>query len=190
MSMTRSRWAIGPAAFAVGPSFIQPTTHPAMHPRTIIRGLSTWTRKLFLIFSLFNLTFTKAQWTDQSLVSTVVKYGPNLADQGDTFNLDGTVISKTSISYTAKSVITGFDSYFPETLPSSLKVPFLTPDSTHPDLAFWYTPDVFTRDGIADGTRVSEWINVANICYNGHPSTSCTLPKKSNKQVVYYFDVF
>ena len=137
-----------------------------------------------LVLVILNCIDVSAQWTDQSLVSDTIKYGVDLANQGDAFNLDGTITSKTAVSYTAKSVITGFDSYFPSTLPSSLKVPFLTPDSTHPNLAFWYTPDVFTRDGVADGTRVSEWINVANICYNGHAdSTSCTQLKKSNKQV-------
>ena len=28
-----------------------------------------------------------------------------------------------------------------------------------------YTPDVFEQDGVADGDRVREWKNVANICY-------------------------
>ena len=126
----------------------------------------------------------KSTMDDQSLVSTVARYGNKLANQGDAFNLDGTVTPKTSISYTAKSVITGFDSYFPATLPVSLKVPFITPDSTHPNLAFWYTPDTFSRDGISDGTRISEWINIANICYEGHPDlSSCTYLKSSNKQV-------
>ena len=136
-----------------------------------------------LLLVILSCLDVSAQWTDQTLVSSM-QYGVDLANQGDAFNLDGTITSKTAVSYTAKSVITGFDSYFPSTLPASLKVPFLTPDSTHPNLAFWYTPDVFTRDGVADGTRVSEWINVANICYNGHADlTSCTQLKKSNKQV-------
>jgi len=40
-------------------------------------------------------------------------------------------------SYLAKSVITGKDSYYPQSLPQTLKTPFLVPDSTHPNLAFW-----------------------------------------------------
>lgn len=141
-------------------------------------------RIVFLIYGLSFLS-VQAQWTDQSLISTVAKYGIDLKNQGDAFNLDGTVISKTSISYAAKSVMTGFDSYFPATLPSSLKIPHLSPDSTHPNLAFWYTPDVFVRDGIVDGALISEWISVANICYSGHAdSISCTLSKSANKQVL------
>ena len=59
-----------------------------------------------------------------------------------------------------------------------------------------YTPDVFERDNVADGQRVAEWKNVANICYQGFASTAaettdnfdvanqCTYAKKSNAQAV------
>ena len=40
-------------------------------------------------------------------------------------------------TYGAKSVITGKDSFYPATLPESLKTPYVVPDSTHPELAFW-----------------------------------------------------
>ena len=83
------------------------------------------------------------------------------------------------MSYIAKSVMTGADSYFPMTLPAGLRTPFLTPDSTHPNLAFWYTPEAFERDSMADGADVSEWKNVANICHQGHAdTTSCTAEKR------------
>ena len=142
--------------------------------------------RIVLLLTIISSRAVNSQWTDQSLVSNAAKYGLNLANQGDASNLDGTIVSKTAVSYTAKSVITGFDSYFPPTLPSSLKVPMLTPDSTHPNLAFWFTPDVFSRDGVADGTRISEWINVANICYDGHAdASSCSLLKNSNRQVIH-----
>lgn len=59
-----------------------------------------------------------------------------------------------------------------------------------------YTPDAFERDGVADGSKVKEWRNVANICYQGFtqvaPETAdgydvandCTYAKKSNTQTV------
>ena len=40
-------------------------------------------------------------------------------------------------SHMAKSVITGKDSYYPQTLPETLKTTHLVADSTHPNLAFW-----------------------------------------------------
>ena len=136
------------------------------------------------ILILVGYARSQTLWTDQTPVSSTVFYGPNLARRGDSYNLDGTIISKTAVSYAAKSVMTGLDSFYPPTLPSSLKVPFLTPDSWHPNLAFWYTPDVFARDGMADGELVSEWVNVANICYSNHwDSTYCTALKNRNAQV-------
>ena len=72
----------------------------------------------------------------------------------------------------------------PLTLPSALAAPRR------------YTPDAFERDNVADGTKVSEWRNVANICYQGFQSTAaetsggydvandCTYAKKSNSQAV------
>ncbi len=59
-----------------------------------------------------------------------------------------------------------------------------------------YTPDGFEQDGTADGDKVSEWKNVANICYQGFQTTAaktsggvdvanqCTYAKKSNSQAV------
>jgi hypothetical protein len=59
-----------------------------------------------------------------------------------------------------------------------------------------YTPDGFEQDGTADGDKVSEWKNVANICYQGFQTTAaktsngvdianqCTYAKKSNSQTV------
>ena len=39
-------------------------------------------------------------------------------------------------AFELKSVMSGFDSYFQATLPSSLKIPHLSPDKTHQNLAF------------------------------------------------------
>lgn len=59
-----------------------------------------------------------------------------------------------------------------------------------------YTPDAFERDGVADGAKVKEWRNVANICYQGFRQTvaesadaydvanDCTYAKKANTQAV------
>ena len=59
-----------------------------------------------------------------------------------------------------------------------------------------YTPDVFERDGVADGARVAEWKNVAQICYHGFLETAdktangydivndCTYAKKAGTQAV------
>jgi len=122
-------------------------------------------------------------------------HGAGLVYKGAVYNGDKTVRSSTE-SYLAKSVITGKDSFYPQSLPQTLKTPFLVPDSTHPNLAFWYTPDAFERDGVADGSKVKEWRNVANICYQGFtqvaPETAdgydvandCTYAKKSNTQTV------
>jgi hypothetical protein len=55
---------------------------------------------------------------------------------------------------------------------------------------------VFERDGVADGARVSEWKNVAQICYHGFLETvdktangydivnDCTYAKKAGTQAV------
>eukprot|EP00286_Rhodomonas_abbreviata_P018119 CAMPEP_0181305178 /NCGR_PEP_ID=MMETSP1101-20121128/9575_1 /TAXON_ID=46948 /ORGANISM="Rhodomonas abbreviata, Strain Caron Lab Isolate" /LENGTH=1380 /DNA_ID=CAMNT_0023411045 /DNA_START=444 /DNA_END=4586 /DNA_ORIENTATION=+ len=80
--------------------------------------------------------------------------------------------------------MTGRDSYFPTKLPEPLRVRYLTPDSTHPNLAFWYTPEVFERDGTHDGAHIEEWPNVANFCYHGHTDTdSCTWDKNQGSQI-------
>jgi len=55
---------------------------------------------------------------------------------------------------------------------------------------------VFERDGVADGSRVAEWKNVAQICYQGFLETvdktangadllnDCTYAKKAGSQAV------
>ncbi len=55
---------------------------------------------------------------------------------------------------------------------------------------------MFERDGVADGTRVAEWKNVAQICYHGFLETAdktangydiandCTYAKKAGTQAV------
>jgi len=63
-------------------------------------------------------------------------HGAGLVYKGAVYNGDKTVRLSTA-SYLAKSVITGKDSYYPQSLPQTLKTPFLVPDSTHPNLAFW-----------------------------------------------------
>jgi len=86
----------------------------------------------------------------------------------------------------------------------------MRPDCTHANLpspaprmqrlpparAYRYTPDVFERDGVADGAKVPEWKNVAQICYQGFRNTvaetadandaanDCTYAKKGNTQAV------
>ncbi|KAJ1480989.1 hypothetical protein T484DRAFT_1808998, partial [Baffinella frigidus] len=119
-----------------------------------------------------------ADWTDTTVLTATDYHGPGLKWLGNVHNLDGTSKRQIAMSYIAKSVMTGSDSYFPMTLPAGLRTPFLTPDSTHPNLAFWYTPEAFERDSVADGAEVSEWKNVANICHDGHPAASCTAEKK------------
>ena len=64
-------------------------------------------------------------------------HGPGLTYKGEVWNGDKTVRFGTD-SYIAKSVITGKDSYYPKTLPETLKTPYLVADSTHPNLAFWW----------------------------------------------------
>lgn len=94
-------------------------------------------------------------------------------------------ISQTSWTSTSYSVMTGSDSvYGPGSsvgnikLPSTLKTRYKQPESYHPNLRFWFTPDSFESTSTADGTAVGTWTNVANICYNGHPSSSeCTTAK-------------
>ena len=85
-------------------------------------------------------------WTDtQALVGTGAAvnpssyHGPGLVYRGEVWNGDKTVKLSTE-SYVAKSVITGKDSYYPASLPETLKTPFVVPDSTHPKLAFWCGP--------------------------------------------------
>ena len=132
-------------------------------------------------------SISASSWTDQSFLS-LGNYGFGLANHGDTLNMDGTTTSKLNVTYTAKSVITGMDSYFPPNLPDSLKALYVTPDSTHPNLAYWYTPDVFVRDGVVSGSTVDEWVNVANICYQGHYDiVSCTDQKIENAQACAVF---
>ena len=96
-----------------------------------------------LVLSLVSGASASA-WSDtQKLVGTTVNglgpvsfHGPELAYKGEVWNGDKTVRYSTA-SYVAKSVITGRDSYYPPTLPETLKTPFVVPDSTHPNLAFW-----------------------------------------------------
>ena len=72
--------------------------------------------------------------------------------------------------YSPRSVMTGrHTDFFPEALPDSLKVRFHVPDSLHPNLRFWFTPDQLDEEGHANGERIKIWRNVANICYRGHP---------------------
>eukprot|EP00284_Hemiselmis_tepida_P019042 CAMPEP_0174917174 /NCGR_PEP_ID=MMETSP1355-20121228/2297_1 /TAXON_ID=464990 /ORGANISM="Hemiselmis tepida, Strain CCMP443" /LENGTH=1565 /DNA_ID=CAMNT_0016162241 /DNA_START=78 /DNA_END=4771 /DNA_ORIENTATION=+ len=135
-----------------------------------------------------------AAWSDTSVLAATTYHGPNLAFKGDLGSSttgvdDGTLAIGSTI--VAKSVMTGSDSFFPSTLPASLKVPHLVPDSTHPDLAFWWTPEAFERDGVADGAYVSEWPNVANICHDKHVETVtgaandiCVTAKVQNSQAV------
>mmetsp|Transcript_57387 Transcript_57387/g.134769 ORF Transcript_57387/g.134769 Transcript_57387/m.134769 type:complete len:1427 (-) Transcript_57387:352-4632(-) len=136
-----------------------------------------------LILSLLVVGST-ANWADESLLTTTTTHGPDLKFKGDVFSKDGTYILKSGSSYVAKSVMTGRDSYFPTTLPEKLRTRFVTPDSTHPNLAFWYTPEVFEREGTRDGAFVEEWPNVANICYHGHTDTaSCLWVKNQGTQL-------
>eukprot|EP00286_Rhodomonas_abbreviata_P001437 CAMPEP_0181288776 /NCGR_PEP_ID=MMETSP1101-20121128/524_1 /TAXON_ID=46948 /ORGANISM="Rhodomonas abbreviata, Strain Caron Lab Isolate" /LENGTH=896 /DNA_ID=CAMNT_0023392943 /DNA_START=287 /DNA_END=2977 /DNA_ORIENTATION=+ len=90
----------------------------------------------------------------------------------------------TSTSY---SVMTGSDSTYPAPssvgsvdLPDTLRTRYKQPESYHPNLRFWFTPDVFEEDNTADGAAVSTWRNVANICYKGHTSSECTTSMKES----------
>ena len=66
----------------------------------------------------------------------------------------------------ARSVMTGRNTaFFPDELPEKLKSKFHVPDSLHPNLRFWFTPEQLDSEGHVDGDRVSVWKNVANICY-------------------------
>jgi len=135
-----------------------------------------------------------AAWSDTSVLAATTYHGPNLAFLGDlkggTVGVDdGIFVNANTI--VAKSVMTGSDSFFPATLPAALKVPHLVPDSTHPDLAFWWTPEAFERDGMADGASVTEWPNVANICHDKHvervgggANDICVTAKVQNTQTI------
>ena len=80
-------------------------------------------------------------WSDADKVSTTAGresfHGPGLIYKGEVWNGDKTKRFTADYSYIAKSVITGKDSYYPKTLPATLKTPYLVADSTHPNLAFW-----------------------------------------------------
>ena len=172
-------------------------------PRTAVgcRWVSQDRMRVPLFFLALVAGASASAWSDTSklLGTTDDKggswHGPGLTYKGEVWNGDKTVRFGTD-SYIAKSVITGKDSYYPKTLPETLKTPYLVADSTHPNLAFWYTPDVFEQDGMADGAKVSEWKNAANICYEGFTLTQtptanaldvandCTSAKKSNSQAV------
>ena len=67
-------------------------------------------------------------------------HGPGLSYRGGVWNGDKTKIAEAGLTYIAKSVMTGKDSFYPESLPQTLKSPYVVPDSTHPKLAFWYEP--------------------------------------------------
>jgi hypothetical protein len=81
------------------------------------------------------------------------------------------------------SVMTGSQSVFPPVmagngLPETLKVRYKYPNSLHPNLRFWFTPDTFEMSNTADNTLVSRWLNVANLCHPGHQSAAeCTSAK-------------
>ena len=79
-------------------------------------------------------------WSDTSRVKVaggLAQYhGPDLKYNG-VVKVEGDVVVAGTHTYGAKSVITGKDSYYPATLPESLKTPYVVPDSTHPELAFW-----------------------------------------------------
>ena len=72
---------------------------------------------------------------------------------------------------------------FPKSLrPSSVGagIGYTFPESQHPNLRFWFTPDVLEELNLDDGSDVKEWRNVASICYHGHPARECT-PEKKNR---------
>ena len=84
-------------------------------------------------------------WSDRSKLTADATargqlHGPELMYEGEVWNGDKTALATQGVSYIAKSVITGKDSYYPPGLPETLKTPYLVPDSTHPKLAFWYAP--------------------------------------------------
>jgi hypothetical protein len=96
------------------------------------------------------------------------------------------VLAAWTDSSTPLSVITGATSVFPAgstvggvKLPKTLQGK-MQPESFHPNLRFWFTPDAFEEANTADGTVVSSWRNVANICFTDHPSAECTSSKVSN----------
>ena len=80
-------------------------------------------------------------WSDTSKIKAaggtgLAYHGPDLKYNG-VVKVEGDVVVAGTHTYGAKSVITGKDSYYPATLPESLKTPYVVPDSTHPELAFW-----------------------------------------------------
>ena len=86
-------------------------------------------------------------WTDKeqviainSATSKVSFHGPGLIYRGEVWNGDKTKTAGADQTYIAKSVMTGKDSFYPKSLPETLKTPYVVPDSTHPKLAFWYEP--------------------------------------------------
>mmetsp|Transcript_52386 Transcript_52386/g.128028 ORF Transcript_52386/g.128028 Transcript_52386/m.128028 type:complete len:1027 (-) Transcript_52386:827-3907(-) len=121
------------------------------------------------------LSASNAPWSDPALLEADTWHGPQLRING---GIPGRYLVGSTI--VGKSVMTGADSFFPASLPSTLKVPHLVPDSTHPDLAFWYTPDALERDNIGDGARVAEWPNIANICHDKHDERVRTAPLGTN----------
>ena len=43
------------------------------------------------------------------------------------------------------------------------------PDATHANLRFWFTPDSFEQDNVADDTPVETWRNVAQVGWDRSP---------------------
>lgn len=150
---------------------------------------------LLIVALLPTLTQAVGEWSDSSVLTATTLFGPGLAIDGAVINGEvalpttgGVDDSQWTIGSTivGKSVMTGHDSFFPSTLPSTLKVQHLVPDSTHPSLAFWYTPDVFERDSLGDGAKVEEWKSVANICHDKHSlrATLCAGAKQAGTQAI------
>jgi hypothetical protein len=99
-------------------------------------------RVVVLVLALVS-SVAATKWSDTAKLQQVGDvgvnfHGPDLKYRGEVTAVDGTsVLGQDGTTYVAKSVMTGKDSYYPTTLPETLKTPYLVPDSTHPKLAFW-----------------------------------------------------
>jgi hypothetical protein len=127
-----------------------------------------------------------AQWTSRREIKAI--HGPLYI--GLYVWADLVAAQWTSRNY---SVVTGSRSIYPlrdgspgVQLPPALRPEavgagpgYTFPESQHPNLRFWFTPEALEELNLASGARVTEWRNVANICYLGHSSTECTHEKKS-----------
>ena len=131
-------------------SLSQPTAEKPHTCAEVVGGRATGTMRAAVLLLTWAASASASAWTDKeqviainSATSKVSFHGPGLIYRGEVWNGDKTKTAEAAQTYIAKSVMTGKDSFYPKSLPETLKTPYVVPDSTHPKLAFWYEPFLF-----------------------------------------------